>query len=435
MAQDRNNVVDIRPTSTDRASSRRRRGRSPFGTVERMRSGRFQARFVCPLNNRRYTAPTTFDTRQAADAFLVKERLLIENDPDGWVPPKERMARKDAAIAARAAGAETFSSFATRWLPMHSATRDRDLKPRTVAYYERLVKLLLTEFGDTPLTAFDRRMVTSWYGGFERGHPTQRRQAYQVLKMVMDAAVREEIITSNPCQVELVGSSKAATRVVPATLDQLDILVQGMPERQRLMIQLATFCALRFGELTELRRKDVQRFVTDKGDRYGLNIERGVVRASTGGQTRIFVGTPKSDAGTRLVHVPPHPNAELADHLTRFVAPDHDALLFPARDGDNHLAPSTFYGKAPAPAKRGKPPKPGHGFYRARHLAGRDDLKFHHLRHTGAVLAAQTGAATTADLMARLGHSTSAAAMRYQHTAEGRDAAIAELLSNGRDRE
>jgi hypothetical protein len=31
--------------------------------------------------------------------------------------------------------------------------------------------------------------------------------------------------------------------------------------------------------------------------------------------------------------------------------------------------------------------------------------------------------------MARLGHSTSVAALRYQHAAEGRDAAIAEALS------
>ena len=60
--------------------------------------------------------------------------------------------------------------------------------------------------------------------------------------------------------------------------------------------------------------------------------------------------------------------------------------------------------------------------------AGRPDLRFHDLRHTGAVLAAQTGA-TLAELMGRLGHSTSSAAMRYQHAAADRDKAIAEALS------
>jgi len=44
------------------------------------------------------------------------------------------------------------------------------------------------------------------------------------------------------------------------------------------------------------------------------------------------------------------------------------------------------------------------------------------------VLAAATGA-TLAELMARLGHSTVSAAMRYQHAAADRDKAIAEALS------
>jgi len=56
------------------------------------------------------------------------------------------------------------------------------------------------------------------------------------------------------------------------------------------------------------------------------------------------------------------------------------------------------------------------------------DLRFHDLRHSGAVLAAATGA-TLAELMGRLGHSTPAAAMRYQHAAQGRDKQIAALLS------
>ena len=67
-------------------------------------------------------------------------------------------------------------------------------------------------------------------------------------------------------------------------------------------------------------------------------------------------------------------------------------------------------------------------YYPARDAAGRPDLRFHDLRHTGAVLAAQTGA-TLAELMARLGHSTPAAAMRYQHAAQDRDAVIASRLS------
>ena len=65
---------------------------------------------------------------------------------------------------------------------------------------------------------------------------------------------------------------------------------------------------------------------------------------------------------------------------------------------------------------------------RGREAADRKDLRWHGLRHTGAVLAAQTGA-TLAELMGRLGHSTPGAAMRYQHAAAVRDTEIARRLS------
>jgi integrase len=99
------------------------------------------------------------------------------------------------------------------------------------------------------------------------------------------------------------------------------------------------------------------------------------------------------------------------EHLLQHAEPGRDGLLFPARNG-GQLAPSSLY----------------RVYYPARKAAGREDLAFHHLRHTGAVLAAQTGA-TLAELMARLGHSTPGAAMRYQHAAQERDVEIARRLS------
>ena len=101
------------------------------------------------------------------------------------------------------------------------------------------------------------------------------------------------------------------------------------------------------------------------------------------------------------------------EHLRTNITGGKDGLLFPAAgDPTRHLAPASLY----------------RVFYKARDAAGRPDLRWHDLRHTGAVLAAQTGA-TLAELMGRLGHSTPQAALRYQHTAQGRDAQIAAALS------
>ena len=121
----------------------------------------------------------------------------------------------------------------------------------------------------------------------------------------------------------------------------------------------------------------------------------------------------KSEAGTRNVAVPPHLLPTVAEHLSAHVGRRADALLFPRRPGDQRHLMHTELTKI---------------YAQARAAAGRPDLRLHDLRHTGATYAAQTGA-TLAELMARLGHSTTGAALRYQHAAAGRDAQIAARLS------
>ena len=57
--------------------------------------------------------------------------------------------------------------------------------------------------------------------------------------------------------------------------------------------------------------------------------------------------------------------------------------------------------------------------------AGR--FRFHDLRHTAATLAAASGTSLKA-LMARIGHASVAAALRYQHVIDGQDADIVRYL-------
>jgi integrase len=178
--------------------------------------------------------------------------------------------------------------------------------------------------------------------------------------------------------------------------------VEAMPERYRLMVLLAAWCGLRFGELTELRRHDMD---VKAGV---IRVRRGVVRVDG----EFIVGPPKTDAGIRDVAIPPHLIPMVREHLSGNIAGGREGLLFAGADGVTHLAPSSLYKV----------------YYPARAMAGRSDLRFHDVRHTGAVLAASTGA-TLAELMGRLGHTTAGAAMRYQHASQDRDQAIAAALS------
>lgn len=172
-----------------------------------------------------------------------------------------------------------------------------------------------------------------------------------------------------------------------------------MPDRLRAMVPLAAWGGLRYGELTELRRRDI--LVDD--DTIILRVERAVSRVPGEG---FVVGPPKSEAGIRDVALPPQLTATVLEHLSEHVDDDPDALLFPARGG-GHLAQSSH-------AKV---------YFPARAAAGRPDLSWHTLRAFAGTRYTQ-GGATFAEVMHRLGHSTPSAAMRYQRVT-GRDTALA----------
>jgi integrase len=367
-----------------------RKPRTPgaFGTVEKLRSGRYRARYYGP-DRRRHTAPTLFTTKRDARGWLTLQQAEIIRD--AWTPPDAP--RKPAPL--------TFAQYAEQWLA------HRDLKDRTREHYRKLLDqhLLKAAFARLPLASITSEDVRTWHARMGAKTPTMRAHCYGLLRTIMGTAASDGKISVNPCVIRGAGSARRVHKIRPAAIDELAELVDAMPERYRAMILLASWCALRFGELAELRRADL-----DLSDEV-IRVRRGVVRVNRDGRMAYVVTTPKSDAGIRDVAIPPHLLPALEDHLSQHVGKERDSLLFPAHNG-GHLAPATM----------------NRWFYRARDKAGRADLRFHDLRHSGAVLAAATGA-TLAELMGRLGHSTPAAALRYQHAAKGRDREIAALLS------
>jgi len=281
--------------------------------------------------------------------------------------------------------------------------KGKPLAARTRAHYQSLLDAhILPTFGKVELRHITPEKVDEWYAVTAVGRPTLQAHSYALLRTILATAVDRNLIrTANPARIRGAGQTERARKVRPASLAELETITNAMPERYRLMVLLASWCALRFGELAELRRGDIDA-------RNGvIHVRRGVVRAA--GET--IVKAPKSEAGVRDVAIPPHLMPLVREHLLKHTEPGKDGLLFPARNG-GHLQPSSLY----------------RVYYRAREAAGRPDLAFHHLRHTGAVLAAQTGA-TLAELMSRLGHSTPAAAMRYQSASQERDSEIARRLS------
>jgi integrase len=120
---------------------------------------------------------------------------------------------------------------------------------------------------------------------------------------------------------------------------------------------------------------------------------------------------PKSEAGKRKVALPAAILPEIREHLARYAEGGPDGRLF--------IGP---HGATPRRSSFNRIWK------RALKASGANpELHLHDLRHTGGTLAAQTGA-TLKEIMARIGHGSTWAAMIYQHATSERDRRIAEAL-------
>lgn len=99
--------------------------------------------------------------------------------------------------------------------------------------------------------------MRSWWGGLDRTTPTVNARAYTLLKTILNTAVADDIISANPCRIRGASTTQRLRDVRPATIPQLDIIMATLPENRRAVAALCAWCAMRIGEVLELRRKDV----------------------------------------------------------------------------------------------------------------------------------------------------------------------------------
>jgi integrase len=362
-----------------------RRQRRSWGKIHRERSGRYQASYVGP-DLARHTAPATFTARMDAERWLADERRLIERDE--WTPPKQRAAQKHAR-------AKTLRQYASAWI------ETRNLKPRTRIEYEGLLAGPLAPLAHLALGNITAETVRRWHTEMGTDTPRRRSHAYGMLHAVLATAVADGWISSNPCQIRGAmnpPTKRAATILEVDEIGKLALAIR--PERLRCLVLVSAWCGLRWGEVTELRRRDFN------DDRAVITVSRAVTRCDR----QYRVDSPKSGKG-RAVVVPPHIRDELADHLARNVGKSPDALLFPAAHG-GHMNDRVFSREY---------------FAEALKVIGRESVRVHDLRHFAGSQAARVG--NLRETMDRLGHSTVAASMRYQGMVSGRDREIAEALS------
>lgn len=387
-------------------------GRRSFGMVDKLPSGRFRARYTGP-DGRRHQAAATFALKTDAGNWLADQQSSIARGM--WVPPELVKARLDAEAAAlaKAAAAEnakriTLGDYAETWLAERTNSRGELLRIRTREEYARLLAGPLAELSGVLVGDLRASHVRRWRAGqLARGTKTQTARAYALLASIMKTAVADKLADETPCTVK--GGTKTSTgiKVLPPTDAELETIIETILPRYRAMVVVAAIGGLRYGEAVRLQAKNVLVERDEQGGVVAVRVavnEQVVWTKNNGAQ----VGEVKAAESVRTIAIFGSDARIIADHVHGLIG---NALLFPAPDGTHYLHPTTFH----------------RWWKKARSASGRDDLHFHALRHYAGTAYAQAGA-TVKETMARLGHSTTSAAMRYQHAGSRDDELAARLV-------
>ncbi len=170
-------------------------GRRQFGSLRRLPSGRWQARFLT-VDGRVATAPRTFKTKGDASQWLS----TVEADKARgiWLDPS--------------AGRVLLADYATAWLQAKAT-----LAPRTKEIYALQLRLHILPavsdgvpaLGVVPLGEITPDLVRAWYAALvERRGKSVAAKAYVRLRQILNQAVNDDRIAKNACRIAAGGAER-----------------------------------------------------------------------------------------------------------------------------------------------------------------------------------------------------------------------------------
>lgn len=359
------------------ARGRRRR----FGTVRRLPSGRYQARYPGPDGVLR-PADDTFATKTEAERWLTrKEAEILQGE---WIDPD--------------AGLVLVADYGSTWIEERPG-----LRPKTVELYRWLLRSFIApHFKTATIAEVTLARVRRWRKGLLDSGVSEvtAAKAYRLLRAIFNTAVDDGLVRRNPCRIKGAGDEHSPERPL-LTVAQVYALADAVGPRHRALILLLTFASLRWSELAALRKEDIDL------DACTVWVTRQIYYLPGGGHT---FGPPKSKAGIRLVVFADIIAPDLRAHFE--TVSDPAALVFTSPNGAP-LRHSNFYRRVWMPALK---------------LLGLADTHIQDLRHVGNQFTSDAGASLR-EMMTRMGHSSTRAALIYQDSTTERQREIADQVS------
>lgn len=380
--------------------------RRTFGTIRKLPSGNYQASYI-GADGQRYLAPETFSTKTDADAWITVQRANMLQGLWNAPVPSEKQPATD------------FIAFAKRHIDMQTTHNGNLLRESTKSHYRRLLRHNLKRFHLVPVEDITDVMVDEWWAETIRsGRKTSTSKAYKLLRSVLQRAVSEGARSANPCKVKGAHNATTGKPVITPTVDEVRLIASCINKRYSKLVHLAANAGLRFGEITELRRKDIHKSERNGNHVYEIRVERAVTyvpltpeeRESEVSRELFIVDAPKSSYSIRTIEVGADMTALIDELLEHEVGPEAESLLFPSATG-GHLRHDVFMNSWRPALKR----------------AGiRKSITPHSLRHFAGSELGRAGA-NLAEIKKWLGDNSTEVVMRYVHTT-GRTGALVDSM-------
>jgi hypothetical protein len=168
------------------------------------------------------SADHTFDTVADANAWLSTQHTAVINH--SWRPPEPAR--------------ELFGPYAEAWLKLGVGRKGEVLSPRTVELYDGLWKRWLKDaFAERPMGDIQLETVRTWLSGARKANSgsTQPEKAYRLLRCVLNVAVDDGKIISNPCRISGAGKENPDERPIVDMETALE-LVDAVGDRYGAMV-------------------------------------------------------------------------------------------------------------------------------------------------------------------------------------------------------
>lgn len=201
--------------------------------------------------------------------------------------------------------------------------------------YDELWRLYVEPtLGSRPLNTITRADVEALVEAAPS--PWRAHDAVKVLRMTLGRAAKAGKIATNPASgIELPKIEHREPRTLSA--EELERLVEAMPDRWRAFVLVAAYSSLRFSELVGLR---VDRLELPRNR---IRVEEKITEAG-----HLIAGAPKTERSRRTVTIPDFVTFELAEHLRRY-PPGPNGFVFTMPKG-GPVRRQTFYHRVWGPA-------------------------------------------------------------------------------------